>query len=612
MANLLGFVRENSDTFAAIVGVSLEFFEESGCTLERDLGPRLDALRVDVLTGDVTPIVSGWDMGETLLTAGMSADGRRAIIGPESDDDPAVVIDIDSGEVIQTLDFAFTNNVFTLSPDGTLATAPGPIGLALYEVETGALYLNLPPPQAETVIVGARWSEDSRQLLVSDITGTVTVYDVETASVFTTLASPGANVELIRITEDGQRVATVTADGPEEPDQHAARVSTMNGNEAGRFAPCSPSTGPFYLVDGVEVHEDLLTVFAICEAGRIGLANPPEAFTYSRETGERIARHQAIFQNIDVADGSLAAMQIWTGGGESIFAGELAITDLRTGEVVDVLAGVCGWEWQNGPDECASGSGTPIVNTEIAISPAADVVAIASEDGNTGLAWNRSSGVTAQLGRPESETDGAVFLVEVSGDGTRLAAAQEARIGDAVGTRLFLYSTDDFRLLAEVLHEDTALVKTGIRFSPDGSMLAGNAGESVVFFDATTLEQVAVLPDPHELEIRNIVNSNDGSMLATTGLDGFARVWSLDGLELLHEIDVGSLGFGVAFAAEDRQLAVLTRQEGLQLFHLDHHALVGEALDRIVRGFTEAECSVQFPDGGCPTLEALRQQEGAA
>jgi hypothetical protein len=89
------------------------------------------------------------------------------------------------------------------------------------------------------------------------------------------------------------------------------------------------------------------------------------------------------------------------------------------------------------------------------------------------------------------------------------------------------------------------------------------------------------------------------------GLDGFARVWDLNTLTLLHEIEVGGLPTAVAFAEDDSQLVVTTRHGGVDVFHLELDSILDVAGERLRRGFTEDECRVYFPDGDCPTFEEV-------
>lgn len=93
--------------------------------------------------------------------------------------------------------------------------------------------------------------------------------------------------------------------------------------------------------------------------------------------------------------------------------------------------------------------------------------------------------------------------------------------------------------------------------------------------------------------------------MATVGLDGFARVWELDTLTLVHEIFVGGLPTAVAFATDDSQLLVTKRHGGVDVFRLELDSILDVARSRLRRGFTSAECLEFFSDGGCPTIDEI-------
>ncbi|MGA9596192.1 MAG: hypothetical protein WBV06_08550, partial [Acidimicrobiia bacterium] len=65
--------------------------------------------------------------------------------------------------------------------------------------------------------------------------------------------------------------------------------------------------------------------------------------------------------------------------------------------------------------------------------------------------------------------------------------------------------------------------------------------------------------------------------MATVGDDGYARVWDLETLTLLDEIEVGGLPTAVAFAEDDTQLAVVTRPGGVRIFNLELDKILDEA-----------------------------------
>lgn len=149
-------------------------------------------------------------------------------------------------------------------------------------------------------------------------------------------------------------------------------------------------------------------------------------------------------------------------------------------------------------------------------------------------------------------------------------------------------------------------------FTPDGSLLIGTDfsffGEGrIVFMDGTTLEHLHEIPDAHDTGIGHLALNDDGTLLASAGLDGLVKVWDVTTRSLLHEARVtsGWIG-GVTFMDNEQHLAVTNMRQGtLDIITIDPEELLDIARSRVTRGFTETECAAHRIDP-CPTLEDIR------
>jgi WD40 repeat protein len=115
-----------------------------------------------------------------------------------------------------------------------------------------------------------------------------------------------------------------------------------------------------------------------------------------------------------------------------------------------------------------------------------------------------------------------------------LPAVAEEVAFDPSGERI---ATDDLQIW------DVASEKVSLRlpvsppdvifaFSPDGTRLAVGSADEVRLFDTGSGAELQVLPHPGVFEFGKVVFSPDGSMLASSAVDGM-HVWALDIDDLL-------------------------------------------------------------------------------
>jgi WD40 repeat protein len=137
----------------------------------------------------------------------------------------------------------------------------------------------------------------------------------------------------------------------------------------------------------------------------------------------------------------------------------------------------------------------------------------------------------------------------------------------------------------------------------DASRLALYAGPGeIAIYDTSTWELLTTLR-AGEARIRGLEFSPDGSMLASGAVDGFLRIWDVDAGEELHRIPIESPSD--AYWIDDEHLAVGTQWGLWTTITLNTDELIGIAVDRLTRGFTDEDCATYRIDP-CRTLEELR------
>jgi WD40 repeat protein/DNA-binding SARP family transcriptional activator len=142
-------------------------------------------------------------------------------------------------------------------------------------------------------------------------------------------------------------------------------------------------------------------------------------------------------------------------------------------------------------------------------------------------------------------------------DGTVLPEAEEALHRAVVASRAILTIRDEGGGVAWV--NSPAL---GSVFVTQGSEDPEDAGE-VRVRDATTGDVVLAL-SAHEIDVNSVAFSADGTMLATSGDDGFLRVWDLaTGDERIrHKGPAGGQVWGPSFSPDGTLVAAIWTDEG--------------------------------------------------
>ena len=141
-----------------------------------------------------------------------------------------------------------------------------------------------------------------------------------------------------------------------------------------------------------------------------------------------------------------------------------------------------------------------------------------------------------------------------AGSRMRLSARSATGLLPSLGSELWMFSTEDWRDLAQYLPPATSeAVDTptdNLLFTLDGETLIGTgfshfgAGD-IVFMDGTTLEHLDQISRAHPGGVNDLALNQDGSLLASAGVDGVVRVWDVATRSLVHQIPVSPVGDGV-------------------------------------------------------------------
>jgi WD40 repeat protein len=321
--------------------------------------------------------------------------------------------------------------------------------------------------------------------------------------------------------------------------------------------------------------------------------------------------HQGAAKSALSPGGNLVAVQL---GELPATVGEVVLRDTTNGDVVSTMDGLCEWEdggeW--GPD-CVAFPDTPFPDWpwSFAFSPDGSLLAMAGQNTDAVVVWDTQTGQIVATPTVEHNTDGPsqVLSVAFSPDGERLAASFVWSPKE-----LWLLSTDDWTAITQ--YEVPAEAETieapsdNLVYTPDGETLIAtdflSFGEGrIVFMDGSTLELLAEIPDAHDEGIAQIALNEEGTLLASAGLDGLVKVWDVESRTMVQQIPVSSEGAavgGVAFTGDGTHLWVTDTADGeLHQVTIDTGELLGIARTRLTRTFTETECATYRVDP-CPTL----------
>ena len=363
------------------------------------------------------------------------------------------------------------------------------------------------------------------------------------------------------------------------------------------------------LTGTVHVENDTTVVDASCDGN--GSLSTRFVIDSNSHTVRTSIPHQGAARSALSPDGRLVAVQL---GELAATVGEIVLRDTANGDVVSTMDGLCEWEdggeW--GPD-CVAFPGTPFPDWpwSFAFSPGGSLLAMAGQNTDAVVVWDTRTGQIVATPTVEHNTDGPsqVLSVAFSPDGERLAASFVWSPKE-----LWLLSTDDWTAITQYeIPADAETIEApsdNLVYTPDGETLIAtdflSFGEGrIVFMDGSTLELLDEIPDAHGEGVAQIALNEEGTMLASAGLDGLVKVWDVENRTLVQQIPVSSDGTavgGVAFTGDGTHLSVTSGTNGeLHRVTIDPDELLGIARVRLTRTFTETECTTYRIDP-CPTL----------
>ncbi|WP_145279392.1 serine/threonine-protein kinase [Tautonia plasticadhaerens] len=207
-----------------------------------------------------------------------------------------------------------------------------------------------------------------------------------------------------------------------------------------------------------------------------------------------------------------------------------------------------GWEWycidrlRHGALLTLTGhNGFPGRNS-VAFSPDGTLLAAACDDLVT-----LSDARTGRLLQSLTGHSGQVYSVTFGPDGNRLVS-----VGEDQTLRVWDVATG--REVRPPIRVPGGVLLT-VAFSPDGNRIAAG-GETLMVWEAATGQHVRTLPG-HTAGVRTVVFSPDGTLIASIGGDGFAKLWDTTNYRELHPAlkAAKGRGFTVAFSPDGSRLA---------------------------------------------------------
>ncbi|MBE1706491.1 MULTISPECIES: winged helix-turn-helix domain-containing protein [Mesorhizobium] len=465
-------------------------------------------------------------------TLAFSPDGSRMVAGPwgwHSHRDTSSLFDLSKGAEIAKLagsksDTQLNGVIFshggqriaTISLDGTARIWDGSLGTPddVLGQEVSGLKPDIDTDERDVEMNGA-FTPDDRFLATASINGPIRVWDVERASLVTTIAGHESLVEHLEFSPvDSNILLTASHDGTARLwDVDGALTTALPHEYRPIFAVFSPDN-VHLLTGGGDSAAHLWDVVSGREIIRLDTHEIIQSASFSPD-GRRVATAslEGVVRIFDVATGHETAQ----------FRSDAGLIKIQFGR--DGKSLVCAW-----------------------INGAAQL-------------WDATTGAELAVIHTSSNLPQAIL----SPDGRRILSAREDNAGH-------LLTTSGAELRALVGHQDRI---TAGAFNPDGQLVAtGSLDHTARIWSTTEGTSVRTL-EGHTGAVTAVAFSPDSQSLLTASRDGTARIWSVaGGPERVLRGHSGALDsaefspnglYVVTASSEDRTVRLWATQSGRQI-----------------------------------------------
>ncbi|UVK56935.1 AAA family ATPase [Mesorhizobium sp. AR02] len=487
-------------------------------------------------------LVSIWNTADGALTRSIrvnsrpyglafSPDGSRLLCGPFSYDGTSSLLDVSKGTEIAKLaghksDMQLNGVIFshvgqriaTVSLDGAARIWDGASGTLyglLGQEVSGLKMADIGADERDEEMNGA-FSPDDRFLATASVNGPIRIWDVERASLVTTIAGHESLVEHLEFSPvDNNILLTASHDGTARLwDVDGALTSTLSHEYRPTFAVFSPDN-VHLLTGGGDSVAHLWDVVRGREIIRLDTHEIVQRATFSPD-----GRHVATAS----LEGQVRIWEVASGFETARFQSHRGLIQIQFGR-----------------------DGKSLVSASI--------------DGTAQL-WDAATGTELAVINTSSKLPQAVL----SPDGRLIFAAREDNAGH-------LLKADGAELKALVGHRDRI---TAAAFNPNGQLVAtGSRDHTARIWSTLDGANVATLQG-HTDEVTVVAFSPDSQSLLTASRDGTVRIWSVaGGLETAalrgHSGAVDSAQFSpsglyvVTASSEDRTVRLWATQSGRQV-----------------------------------------------